>query len=506
LLGRAGFFSAYEADLDPEDDWSKILWKVINICLECGLSDIETFAVLLPAKCNKYMRDGRSPKYLWRDIKKAQAAQNRLAGITVGLVLGTPATPLFMPTIFEGKPGEPTFIDDYREWGVIATDALAQYHEIAAAIILSAILAANIKLDTSYGNMVPNLWGLILGDSTLTRKTTAMRMAMDLLHEVDDEAILATDGSAEGLLTGLSLRPNRASIFYKDEVAGFFHSINRKDYLAGMPETLTQLYDVPQTYTRLLRKETIRISSPVFIFFGGGIKDRVYQEVGEQYILSGFLPRFLVVTGDADLEQIRRTGPATHSTDLERARMITRLADMREAYQRIVTMNIAGQEIDIPAKTEAFLTTEAWELYGDIEMRMVKAASESPYNALALPTFERLSRSMLKLAVLLGAARQEPKVNTIQIELQDVTDASRFVQSWGVHTVDLVMNAGISITQRVMDKVLTTIRRNEGINRGKLMQYYHMTKREADEILGSLEDRGQIIIKRNGRAQKLWAT
>ena len=84
--------------------------------------------------------------------------------------------------------------------------------------------------------MVPNLWGLILGDSTLSRKTTAMRMIMDIIAALDSDMILATDGSAEGLLSGLATRPNKTSIFYKDEISGFFDSMNKKDYLAGMSE------------------------------------------------------------------------------------------------------------------------------------------------------------------------------------------------------------------------------------------------------------------------------
>ena len=504
-LGRAGFFVTYEADLDMKDDWSRVMWKLINICLESNLTPEETFAVMLPAKCNKYARDGRPDSFLWRDIKKAGAAQNRLAGITSGLVLGTPSMPLTLPNIYDGRSNSETFIDEYRQWGTLATDAIPEYHEIAAAILLSAVLAENIKLGTSYGEVVPNLWALILGDSTLTRKTTAMRMAMDMLHELDDEAILATDGSAEGLLTGLSNRPGRVSIYFRDEVAGFFRSINKKDYLAGMPDLLTQLYDVPPTISRILRKETIRISKPVFIFFGGGIKDRVYQEVSEEYILSGFLPRFLVVTGDADVTRIRTTGPPTTAIERERKRIATLLADIKEQYSRRATMVIAGQTIDVPAKTDAFLTTEAWEHYGAIEMKMAQAASESPYSALALPTFERLSRSLLKLAVLLCAVREEPKANTIQVEKTDVIAASRFIQNWGKHTVDLVMNSGTSIVQRQIQRILGTIRKNPGVNRSRVMQWYHLSKREADEIFNTLEDRGEIRILRKGRGQQLWA-
>src|SRR4029077_18680735 len=244
----------------PTDDWSRVLWKLINILLESGLSETEAFYVANTANCNKYIRDGRPPRYLWRDILKASAFHRKITFLGKGEFQD-----VAIPDIILSDTNE-TFVDQYKEWATDATDAIPQFHELCAFILLSALCATSIKLKTSYGDMVPNLWGIILGDSTLSRKTTAMRMATDFIAELDRDIVLATDGSAEGLLSGLSQRPNRTSIFLKDEISGFFDSINRKDYLAGMPETLTALYDVPQFFTRRLRKEIISIINPIFIF------------------------------------------------------------------------------------------------------------------------------------------------------------------------------------------------------------------------------------------------
>src|SRR6201999_3023795 len=90
---------------------------------------------------------------------------------------------------------------------------------------------------------VPNLWFMILGDTTLTRKTTAMDLAVDLLMDVDPDVILATDGSIEGLMQGLSTRPKRPSIFLRDEFSGLLEMMTKWDYYAGMAEVLTKLYD-----------------------------------------------------------------------------------------------------------------------------------------------------------------------------------------------------------------------------------------------------------------------
>lgn len=499
FLNRTAFKTLYLEEPSGEDDWSRILWRLINICLEAGMSNEEAFAVCLTAKCNKYVRDNRPPFHLWQDILRADIGQRRLTLITGKF------ESLKIPDISSEVDVSDTFIEEYKDWAAIATDAIESFHEVSAAILLSAICASGIKLDTSYGEMIPNLWGLILGDSTLTRKTTAMRMAMDIITDIDPEIILATDGSAEGLLTGLSSRPYRTSIFYKDEVSGFVDSINRKDYLAGMPETLTQLYDVPRLYTRRLRKETITISHPVFIFFGGGIRDKVHSLLSDEYILSGFIPRFLVVSGEADITRIRRTGPATANTSEKRANLVEKMKYLYGIYNGTTMIEVAGQQAAINKEYTAELTTDAWEAYGDIEYKMVEAASSSEISMLALPTFERMSRSLLKLAVLLAAAKREPLGTHVVVEKLEVQQAAYYLQRWGNHMIDLIQNAGKGAIERRIDKVLRTIQKYPNITRSKVMQAHNLTRRDADELLGTLEDRGMVLSTKEGRGIRLRA-
>ena len=498
-LQRTPFKDLYENEPDKDDDWSKILWRLINICIEAGMDNEEAFAVAIASGCNKYRRDDRPISLLWREVNKADRAHSKLS------ILSGTFKPIIMPEIANLEFDHFGFFKDYMTWGEQATDAVPAYHELGAFVTLSAVLAQSIRLKTSYGEMVPNLWGLVLGDSTLTRKTTAMRMCMDLIQEIDQDMILATDGSVEGILTGLSLRPSQTSIFYKDEVSGFFDSMNKRDYLAGMPETLTQLYDVPRLLNRRLRKETITIQSPIFIFFGGGIKDKVHSLVSDEYILSGFLPRFLIVSGDADVSKIRTTGPATPEIVELRQNVLRGVADLYETYVRSERVEIAGQIAELDAVIDAQLTEDAWKRYQELEMDMVKAASESPMSMLALPTFERMSRSVLKMSVLVGATRQEPQDGRIEVEETDVSYAASFIQRWGNHTIDLIQNSGRTTAQRTIDRVLEAIEKNPGIARGKLMQHYKLRKREMDEIQGTLEDRGQVKVTREGRGVRLWA-
>jgi RepB DNA-primase from phage plasmid/Protein of unknown function (DUF3987) len=490
----------YYTEPNADDDWSAIMWRLINTCLEAGMEEQEVFSIAYHAKCNKYERDARPIRYLWREVLKAATAQHKLK--TVLQEIG----PLSLPDIAP-EPASETFIDDYIRWGTESTDAVPEFHELGGFIVLSAALSSTVRLEAHYGTVVPNLWGLCLGESTLTRKTTAMRLAMDLIQEIDEGAILTTDASVEGLITGLADRPSRASIYFRDEVSGFFDSLNKKDYLAGMSETLTHIHDVPRVYRRLLRKDTIVVENPILIFYAGGIKERVFTMIDEEYILSGFVPRFLVVSGQTDMSRIRSTGPPTMINMERRQKLLGQLHDAYENYNTTGVVKIGGQSMEIVPKKFGFLEEDAWEEYQKIEGAMTLRAVESQLPMLALPTFERLTRSLLKMALLLAAVRQSPdKDGKFPVTREDVINAAYYVGRWGKHSVELIYNCGISSDMRVLNKIRRAIENHPGLDRSTIMRHHHLKKKEMDEIIGSLIDRGEIRRRKSGRLEQYWAT
>lgn len=493
-LKHKGFNKVWGYEPVDGDDWSRLLWRLMLICFESGLDKDETFSVANASTVNKYARDRKPLRYLWQDVGRAAAASKKTtAGVKI----------FSMPELIPGenyKFKKKSFIEEYTEWGRKATDACAQYHDLSAFILLSSMLAGSIKIETSFGTVRPNLWGLILGDSTLTRKSTAMRMATDIIDFVDRDILLATDGSAEGILTGLAGRPGRTSMFYRDEVVGFFREVINKQYLSGLPQTFTQLYD-GGFMARRLRKELITVTDPVFIFFGGGIKDQFYGSVDSELIYSGFLPRFLVVLGETEINGLRRIGPPTTETIEQKQDIYAQLHKMHQTYSIVGDVEILGSPAKDFISVDAILEADAWILYNEILERMVAAAYGSPQEGLALPTFERLSGSMFKMATLIGASRQEPDEGNITITTEDVRRAASYVQTWGEYTIEVIQNAGQTIAQKVMERILRFISDNPGTNRGTIMRSMNLDKREMQVIEETLEARGQITVAASGKSR-----
>lgn len=483
------------------EDWSVSLWRILNLAFEAGCSREEVLSLAVVSGYNKYERDGRDITYLWRDVCKAEIKQRRIE-----LLLGdTEDRGLVMPELVDASKLGRTIIDDYCEWAEEATDAVKAFHPLCAFMILSSLLAGNIKLEASYGTVRPHLWGMILGNSTLSRKTTAMNLAAAFITQLDRELIVASDGSAEGILTGLSTRSGQVSIFYKDEVTGLFDSIKKKEYLTGLPEIFTNLYDCPPYYTRRLRKETITVNSPLFMCFMGGIRDKMYELIDDQMILSGFMPRFLIVSGDADIKTIRTTGPPSPTNFVQRAELMTKFANLWETYHRTEKVEILGQMTAQDQMFEVILTDEAWTFNSEVEIKMAEAAQNTNEQMLSIPTFERLSRSMLKMACLLSAARQVPQERYVQCTLEDMQQAAKYMQAWGEHSIDLIQNCGHTVAQRTLSKILAYITGKPGVLRGEIMRHFHLSSRDMTEIQKTLEERGQVLISKEGKAIKFTA-
>ncbi|MBM2811018.1 MAG: primase, phage related [Chloroflexi bacterium] len=75
-----------------------------------------------------------------------------------------------------------TFVDRYARFACRRTDAPACFHEAMGLVALSVLVGRRAVLRLASGEVYPSLWVLILADSTLYRKSTAMDLARELVE------------------------------------------------------------------------------------------------------------------------------------------------------------------------------------------------------------------------------------------------------------------------------------------------------------------------------------
>ncbi len=479
---------------EPEEDWSKALWQLELLLFESGLTREEVLVIVRQAACNKYRRDNRDDRFLWKEVLRAE--QWVLSKSDSPITTEVQQVELLTDEEREEVESSTSIIEEYVEWAKTLGDAAWQYHQAAAFVTLSALLAGTVRLPTSYGTVIPNLWFMILADTTLTRKTTAMDVAMDMIVEIDTEIVLATDGSIEGLFQGLSTRPGRPSIFLRDEFSGLLEAMTKKDYYAGMAETLTKMYD-GKYQKRVLRREVIEVRDPVLILFTGGIRTRIHELLRQEHVSSGFLPRFLFVSAESDITRLRPLGPPTDSSVGERNRLLEKFRHIHKEFATTEVIKVNDREMITPKIWSAELTPDAWIKYNKFEADLVAAGLQGERPDLLTPTYDRMAKSGLKMAVLLAAAKA-PGQDVVVTE-KDLTRAFYYIERWSLFTLDLLANIGKTTQERLLDKIYKAIVRQPGVGRSTLMQNYHLSSRDANLIFETLEQRGLITIAKRGK-------
>lgn len=493
----------YNEKLAEGSSWSEPLWKLMMYLLEAGYTAEQVFVIVQQAGCNKYERDGAPLQMLWKDVLRAEARFS----IQVNAFEAHKGDYVDKELITDEErrqvQNEESFVERYITWAKSLGDAAPQYHQAGAFTVLSSLLAGNVQLPTSFGVIKPNLWFMILADTTLTRKSTAMDIAMDLVMEIDDDVIMATDGSLEGMLTSLSTRAGRPSVFLRDEFSGLLEQMTKKDYMAGMPELLTKLYD-GKMQKRILRKESIEVRDPCLLVFAGGIKNKITSLLSFEHVSSGFMPRFIFITAESDITRVKPLGPPTDWIDNNRTAIRDELTDLYNYYNATTPMIIKGTSLTFDAgrKIDARLTQEAWHRYNQLETQMLDIGVNSDRPEIMTPVYDRLSKSILKASVLLAASKK--RSDPVVVEEEDVVRAAVYGESWRMYVRDVMANVGKGHAERLLDNIVNTVHRKPGVTRSYLMQSYHLTSRDANAIFDTLEQRNLISREKKGRGESLW--
>lgn len=401
----------------------------------------------------------------------------------------------------DSEPRE-TFIDRYMNYGWSVTDAPKQYHIAGGAIILSTIICPHVTLPAQHTKIRPNLWAMILAGTTVTRKSTSMDLAVRTLGEVlpSDDFLMGTDGSPEGILTELQVRDGKASLFHRDEITGFIEAATKKEYNAGMLQSLTSLYDGRQE-KRTLRSGNIDVKKPRLILWCGGIRSQMAEVISIEQIRSGFIPRFLVVSGSTTSDQIRPIGPPTDesATNSLKAKIIDELYEIVDYWTprpQVTSVTLGGttaQRTVMKGEREMTATPEAWDRMRWLSFDAVKLGENSSSPDIYTPMYVRLSDSIIKIAILLTGARK-----SLTIEFNDVCQAIRladiFIDSATEFARAVEEHPDINPWEKKADKILAymkTLSPNP-LTRADMMRRFHVKAKDLQDVEQTLIMRGQI--------------
>lgn len=471
--------------------------SLARLCARLGCSTVETFLVLQAAQTS-LDTSVDSNQHTALDVLYRDAID------AVG-VAGVPSllTDEEARCQEDLKDRRPSFVDRYVEWATRCTDSPKQYHIAGALTVLSIILSPHVQFPTLFGEFRLNLWFMILADTTRTRKTTAMQMAIKLAESVDPDCLLTNSGSVEGILNALPARDGKSSIFFRDEVSGLLMEASKKQYMSGVLESLTGFYD-GMGEKRVLRKSVIQVEDPYFQILCGGVKTKTIELLDIEHISSGFLPRFMLVCGETRPENIKPIGPPEQTSSNLRDSLVEYLDRIHTDFSNKTNR---GSKMKTRTPIQVQASQEAWERLRQLEGDTLKAALRSDNPDIFAPMYDRLKNSIIKVAVLLAADRAYAEGREVHLEVADIITAISYSSVWieSMHEVARGIEDKPTKDEIMRTRVERFIRGAEdGVQRGDVMRKFRLTANIMNEVESTLIQRGLIVAATTGRRSTVY--
>jgi len=155
-----------------------------------------------------------------------------------------------------------------------------------------------IYIHLTSGKTYPNIWSMILGQSTISRKSTAINYTREFNHILNNETRKEAPNqfSPEGLMEHLSMTPH--SHFILDEAAGLLKSMKKKTYLIDLRDLLCTLYDCQGVSRKLRTSRTgvptsFNVLNPFISMICGTTPGNIERYSDYEDMASGYLLRFL---------------------------------------------------------------------------------------------------------------------------------------------------------------------------------------------------------------------
>lgn len=417
------------------------------------------------------------------------------------------------------------FISKYVAHMVDKTDAYPDYHYAAALTLLS--IAADRRVYThikNTGHIYSNLWLMCLGQSSFSRKSTALNTVKIIAGANSEFSSCPGMFSTEGLIEAFSDNPRAYLI--KDECAQILGSINKKQYMSDVRDVLCELYDCGDIKRKLRTSKKndrseyeITDSYPVFLM--ATTPDNFFMNTTRLDLTSGWLIRFLYVFPRYK-KNIKGLELGTEQDKLN-------LAEIGTAFNHIAGNVSAFESVHIHPSEEALSRFNAWFI-----KKQERLESSEEDNSLTSTVFARILITALKIAALLtlgdSRCKDQFKDNGVDFssKIQDIeqnenpnieilipdefmTESMRLVDEYFLPMAsdvieDLISREDENIQGRILQFLKNSPKRR--LTRSELLRKVKLTSKVFDEHIHTLvydrEEIAETVINESGKPKVLY--
>lgn len=399
-----------------------------------------------------------------------------------------------------------SFIGRYIRYASAKTDAPHEYHESAALSII-ATASPNVRtyLDPWPDGLSTNLYLLMVGGTTATRKSTSLSIARRLMSAVSLDAVMAERMTPEAMVEQLSARPRSGSLLIGDEFGEALDSILRRDnYMSGLRELFLALYG-SRRYKYARRSKRIagggqqsdidEIIDPHLTILTASTGS-IFEVLSSRDVQTGLVPRFAIIYPRQ--QPPRRSIYERAENSGEDERWLQRY--LQAIYLWAHAAGESGREIQVEW-TEGALLLVDW-----VSEKIEAEGSEIT---------SRLGPAAIKVAMLASLSEAPPSADTITVVERHADQAARVIERWKVDALRFEDEiGGLSAYQRRTEQAIERTRKLLGAGGGALARSVvsrslKLEARELDRLEETMVDRSILELVQHeregsGRRAKLW--
>lgn len=375
------------------------------------------------------------------------------------------------------------YIRDYVEYAIQCTDAPPLYHILAATAVVSAAVAPNLDFYFE-GEMHPlHLYILLVGDSSESRKTSAIKRAVRVAEPVFEKISMRGPrlwwpivSSPEGITEELGKEPNRLMLL--SEWTEMHRLSSRAGYWQHASEFWNLLYDALDA-SRSRSKVQIQITRPRVSILAASTPSLIEHATTPVDWLGGKLARYLI-------------GCASRPADVEMDAAVDlpdTVAALRGALGILVNPSLpTGGAAD----GKASLLPESWQILRDWGRgdwwRDLKARTPAHLK----PSFSRAQEHVFRVSTLFQASMSYPfKVEVSPANMRAAIAVVEWCFTQMTKTFMLLHDENLSALGKVT--AVLSAAGQAGMSRTALLRKTRLSARAVNEAVGTLVERGDLV-------------
>lgn len=410
----------------------------------------------------------------------------------------------------------PDWLQQYMDWsGTTGNQTPMLFHQAAGLWLLVTAVGRRLYGEAPWGvKIYPNLYLMLVAGTTFYHKSTAYKLGEQVARAAIPHMLMPTPGSPEHFQEALAgrlpsnfdklvqeqrERLTKAQPFaaqrglLKDEVAGLFGAINRKDYMVGMKDLLMELYDCPDYFDKDTQTGLNIVENAALSILGVTTPASLSCTVSMGDWDNGLLIRFGLLTPEPNYTE--RPAAKTYRSVPQAL-----VDDLRSLHERLPAPQ--NTEMGLAAPSALRLNVECWEQcqqYGDWLRRKCDPRQDTELDDRLKGVYGRMHVQAFKLAALFAALdwlKTSDEVPTVTVVHWHAAQA--LAEGWrgSAHRLlkQLDRSGEATIERRQQERMLSGIRAKgqQGIELRDLYRQMHVTAKVGRQVAQELVKAGLV--------------